>query len=101
MRFCRNSGARPSKFASCVSLSESQRIELRCRGRGVTFKAVHLPFPDHVHLYGRLPVMQVRFQCWLARYEVADLYPAFVAGVSGLLAPMEFAGLLLIRLADC
>jgi hypothetical protein len=32
-------------------------------------------------------------ECWLARYEVAGLYPAFDAGVLALLAPMEFDGL--------
>jgi hypothetical protein len=41
------------------------------------------------------------FECWLARYEVAGLYPAFYAGVLALLAPMEFDGLLLIHSVDC
>ena len=83
-RFCRNSSSSQVSWRR-PSCSASQRVKLHGCGRGVAFTAVHLPLPDHVHhvhLYGRLPVMQVRFQCWLARYEVADLYPAFVAGVS-------------------
>ena len=71
------------------------------RGRNPAFGLFELTSTNQVHQYGRLPAVQVRFQCWLAWFEVADLYPAFGAGVQSCWPRWNSPACPLIRLADC